>query len=40
MTPKPAGIADYHPIRAELMARLMHQLIGAMDESPSANRQV
>ena len=32
-------VADYHPIRSELMERLMHQLIGTMDESPHANRQ-
>jgi arylsulfatase A-like enzyme len=32
-------VADYHPIRAELMERLMHQLIGTMDESPRAHRQ-
>ncbi len=30
---------DYRPIRAELMERLTHQVIGTMDESPRAKRQ-
>jgi hypothetical protein len=32
-------VEDYRPIRSELMERLMHQVIGTMDESPRANRQ-
>jgi hypothetical protein len=32
-------VADYHPIRSELMERLTHQVMGTMDESPRANRQ-
>jgi arylsulfatase A-like enzyme len=32
-------VADYHPIRSELMERLIHQVMGTMDESPRANRQ-
>ncbi len=32
-------VPDYHPVRSELMERLMHQVIGTMDESPRANRQ-
>ena len=32
-------VADYHPVRAELMEQLTHALIGLMDESPRALRQ-